>query len=143
MFGYVTVNRPEMKVKELELYRTYYCGLCHALHERYGRKGQMLLSYDGTFLAILLSGLMLFQSVMNIRPSVLIFLIIPVFQNNNILMFRIIHIRKVYNIIAVLYGFGYLFISPIIRYLSLQDFILRAIFQVSKNDRLPTICFER
>lgn len=57
MFGYVTVNRPEMKVKELELYRTYYCGLCHALHERYGRKGQMLLSYDGTFLAILLSGL--------------------------------------------------------------------------------------
>lgn len=57
MFGYVTVNRPEMKVKELELYRSYYCGLCHALHERYGRKGQMLLSYDGTFLAILLSGL--------------------------------------------------------------------------------------
>ena len=57
MFGYVTVNRPEMKVKELELYRSYYCGLCHALHERYGRKGQMLLSYDGTFLAILLTGL--------------------------------------------------------------------------------------
>ena len=57
MFGYVTVNRPEMKVKELELYRSYYCGLCHALHERYGRRGQMLLSYDGTFLAILLTGL--------------------------------------------------------------------------------------
>lgn len=57
MFGYVTVNRPEMKVKELELYRSYYCGLCHVLHERYGRKGQLLLSYDGTFLAILLTGL--------------------------------------------------------------------------------------
>lgn len=57
MFGYVTVNRPEMKVKELELYRSYYCGLCHALHERYGRRGQLLLSYDGTFLAILLTGL--------------------------------------------------------------------------------------
>ncbi len=56
MFGYVTVNRPEMKVKELELYRSYYCGLCHELHSRYGRKGQILLSYDGTFLAILLSG---------------------------------------------------------------------------------------
>lgn len=56
MFGYVTVNRPEMKVKDLELYRSYYCGLCHELHVRYGRKGQMLLSYDGTFLAILLTG---------------------------------------------------------------------------------------
>ena len=57
MFGYITVNRPEMKVKELELYRSYYCGLCHALHERYGRRGQLLLSYDAAFLAILLSGL--------------------------------------------------------------------------------------
>ena len=56
MFGYVTVNRPEMKVRELELYRSYYCGLCHALHSRYGRRAQMVLSYDGTFLAILLSG---------------------------------------------------------------------------------------
>lgn len=57
MFGYVTVNRPEMKVKDLELYRSYYCGLCHALHMRHGRRGQLLLSYDGTFLAILLTGL--------------------------------------------------------------------------------------
>lgn len=56
MFGYVTVNRPEMKVRELEVYRSYYCGLCHALHKRYGRKGQMVLSYDGTFLTILLTG---------------------------------------------------------------------------------------
>ncbi len=56
MFGYVTVNRPEMKVKELELYRSYYCGLCNELHRRYGRKGQLLLSYDCTFLAILLTG---------------------------------------------------------------------------------------
>ena len=56
MFGYVTVNRPEMKVKELEVYRSYYCGLCHALHRRYGRKGQMVLSYDATFLTLLLTG---------------------------------------------------------------------------------------
>ena len=56
MFGYVTVNRPELKVKELELYRSYYCGLCAELHRRYGRKGQLLLSYDCTFLLILLTG---------------------------------------------------------------------------------------
>ncbi len=56
MFGYVTVNRPELKVKELELYRSYYCGLCAELHRRYGRKGQLLLSYDCTFLLLLLTG---------------------------------------------------------------------------------------
>ncbi len=56
MFGYVTVNRPELKVKELELYRSYYCGLCAELHKRYGRKGQLLLSYDCTFLLLLLTG---------------------------------------------------------------------------------------
>ena len=56
MFGYITVNRPELKVKELELYRSYYCGLCAELHRRYGRKGQLLLSYDCTFLLILLTG---------------------------------------------------------------------------------------
>ena len=57
MFGYVIVNRLEMKVRDLELYRGYYCGLCHELHERYGRRGQLLLSYDAAFLVILLSGL--------------------------------------------------------------------------------------
>lgn len=57
MFGYITVNKPELKVKELELYRSYYCGLCAELHRRYGRRGQLLLSYDCTFLAILLTGM--------------------------------------------------------------------------------------
>ena len=56
MFGYVTVNRPELKVRDLELYRSYYCGLCAQLHRRYGRRGQILLSYDCTFLILLLTG---------------------------------------------------------------------------------------
>ncbi len=67
MFGYVTVNRPEMKVKEFELYRSYYCGLCNELHTRYGRKGQLLLSYDGTFLAILLTGV--YEPQENVRMA--------------------------------------------------------------------------
>ena len=53
MFGYVTVNRPELKVKDLELYRSYYCGLCAELYRRHGRFGQILLSYDCTFLLLL------------------------------------------------------------------------------------------
>ncbi len=57
MFGYITTNQPEMKVKDLELYRSYYCGLCDELFDRYGRHGQLLLSYDCTFLILLLTGM--------------------------------------------------------------------------------------
>ncbi|MDD6069760.1 MAG: DUF5685 family protein, partial [Clostridiales bacterium] len=57
MFGYVMVNKPELKIREMEEYRAYYCGLCKTLKERCGVKGQLSLSYDMTFLAILLSGL--------------------------------------------------------------------------------------
>jgi len=56
MFGYISVNGPELKVRELELYRAVYCGICAELKERYGRRGQILLSYDCTFLALLLQG---------------------------------------------------------------------------------------
>lgn len=57
MFGYITVNREELKVREVRQYQSWYCGLCHALHERHGRAGQITLTYDMTFLVILLSGL--------------------------------------------------------------------------------------
>lgn len=57
MFGYVTVNRPEMKVKEFDRYRSFYCGLCHELRAVYGPVGQATLTYDMTFLVILLTGL--------------------------------------------------------------------------------------
>lgn len=57
MFGYVVVNKSELKFKEFDQYRRYYCGLCRRLKERYGRKGQISLSYDMTFLVLLLSGL--------------------------------------------------------------------------------------
>lgn len=57
MFGYIVVNQPEMKFREFDVYRSYYCGLCKSLKERYGTRGQMTLSYDMTFLALLLSSL--------------------------------------------------------------------------------------
>lgn len=46
-----------MKFKEFDVYHSYYCGLCHTLKERYGRAGQLTLSYDMTFLLMLFTGL--------------------------------------------------------------------------------------
>lgn len=57
MFGYITVNQPEMKFKDFALYRSFYCGLCRSLKTRYGLAGQTTLSFDMTFLGILLSSL--------------------------------------------------------------------------------------
>lgn len=57
MFGYVVMNKPEIKFKDFDLYRSFYCGLCRELRERYGITGQISLTYDMTFVILLLSGL--------------------------------------------------------------------------------------
>lgn len=57
MFGYIAINKQEMKFKEFDIYQSYYCGLCSVLHEKYGMRGQITLSYDMTFIVMLLSSL--------------------------------------------------------------------------------------
>ena len=57
MFGYIIVNKPEMKFKEFDIYHGYYCGLCRKLKEYYGVEGQITLSYDMTFVIMMLSSL--------------------------------------------------------------------------------------
>ena len=57
MFGYVNINKPELKIKDFERYHSYYCGLCRTLKKRHGRSGQITLTYDMTFLIILLTSL--------------------------------------------------------------------------------------
>lgn len=57
MFGYVIVNRPELKSGDYDLYRSFYCGLCETLRKRHGRFAQMSLNFDMTFLSILLTAL--------------------------------------------------------------------------------------
>lgn len=56
MFGYVMVNEQELKLKDYEKYKSYYCGMCNALHEYFGVTAQLSLNFDMTFLAILLDG---------------------------------------------------------------------------------------
>ena len=57
MYGYIRTNEPELKVKELAVYRSAYCGLCDSLVKRHGRIAQMTLEHDMTFLVLLLEGL--------------------------------------------------------------------------------------
>ena len=57
MFGYINVNREKLNPEDCGTYQSYYCGLCRVLREEFGRKGQMLLNYDMTFLIVLLTGL--------------------------------------------------------------------------------------
>lgn len=55
MFGYVKPYKPELKVKDFEIYKSVYCGLCHTLKKRYGFAARFILSYDTTFLALFLA----------------------------------------------------------------------------------------
>lgn len=57
MLGYVTANQEKLTPKERQTYRSYYCGLCRELNDRYHYAGRMTLNYDMTFLYLLLTGL--------------------------------------------------------------------------------------
>ena len=57
MFGYVVMNKQEIRFKDFDLYRSFYCGLCRELREKYGISGQITLTYDMTFVVVLLSAL--------------------------------------------------------------------------------------
>lgn len=53
MFGYIRAAKPELKMREYEIYRGVYCSLCKRLGKSYGFLSRLTLSYDFTFLALL------------------------------------------------------------------------------------------
>jgi len=57
MFGYITPDKPELKMWEYEVFRGYYCGVCKAIAKQAGHAGRVILSYDTAFLALLLDSL--------------------------------------------------------------------------------------
>lgn len=57
MFGYVTTNLEELKIKDYRNYQGFYCGICQDLKEYHGQAARTTLTYDMTFLAILLTAL--------------------------------------------------------------------------------------
>lgn len=55
MFGYIMPDKPELKMKEYELFRGYYCGLCKSMGRSFGTFSRFALNYDSAFLGLLLS----------------------------------------------------------------------------------------
>ena len=51
MFGYVRPHNPELRMRDYECYRAYYCGLCRAMGKCTGQCSRLTLSYDFVFLA--------------------------------------------------------------------------------------------
>ena len=54
MFGYVEPDKPELKIREFEVFRGYYCGVCKSIGKRFGQVPRISLNYDLAFLAVLL-----------------------------------------------------------------------------------------
>ena len=64
MFGYVTPLKPELKIREYEMFKSYYCGVCTHIKEYFGNIPRLTLNYDMAFL-----GFSFFLKV-NIIPAI-------------------------------------------------------------------------
>lgn len=54
MFGYVRTDTPYLYIKDDNLYRAMYCGVCKGIGQVCGQAARMGLSYDVTFLSVIL-----------------------------------------------------------------------------------------
>ena len=57
VFGYIIASADNLPKARQERFREFYCGLCRTLRHRRGVLSGLTLSYDMTFLAVLLNGL--------------------------------------------------------------------------------------
>lgn len=64
MFGYIMPEKPELKIKEFDIYRAYYCGVCKSIGKRHGQIKRMTLTYDAAFLALLLCSVLKIETKM-------------------------------------------------------------------------------
>lgn len=67
MFGYVIANLETLDEQEQGRYRSCYCGLCHTLGDRHGVLSRATLTYDMTFLILVLSSV--YDSVLSFEKE--------------------------------------------------------------------------
>lgn len=57
MFGFILPNIESLEDEEKKRYRAAYCGVCRSLKQRYGQLPRVMVSFDMTFLALVLGSL--------------------------------------------------------------------------------------
>lgn len=57
MFGYIKAYTPELKLKEYDLYRAAYCGVCKSLGKCTGQCSRLYLTWDSVFMFLLRTAL--------------------------------------------------------------------------------------
>ncbi len=57
MFGFIKPYKPELRIKEYETYRSFYCTTCKKLGKNYGLLARFTLNYEFVFLSLLCSSL--------------------------------------------------------------------------------------
>lgn len=57
MFGYIIANDKLLSEAQRSRYKGCYCGLCRSLKQRHGFSGRVSLTYDMTFLVLLLTSM--------------------------------------------------------------------------------------
>lgn len=53
MFGYVVIDKPNILIKDYNIYRSYYCGLCKSIGKHYGQLMRFTVNYDIVLLSLL------------------------------------------------------------------------------------------
>lgn len=71
MFGYITPLKSELKIKEYEQFKSYYCGLCFHIKKSFGNVPRLFLNYDMTFLGLLFDSLSADQTRQSLKKCLL------------------------------------------------------------------------
>ena len=70
MFGYINAHKDLLRVCDYNVFRGYYCGLCKMLGKQFHTLTRFGLSYDMTFLAILISSLQKDEITLKYQPCI-------------------------------------------------------------------------
>ncbi|MEG2001670.1 MAG: DUF5685 family protein [Clostridia bacterium] len=54
MFGYIFPEKAHLYMKDFDLYRNFYCGICKSMGRQFGQKSRFTINYDITFLTIVI-----------------------------------------------------------------------------------------
>lgn len=54
MFGYIFPEKAHLYMKDFDLYRNFYCGICKSMGRQFGQNSRFTINFDITFLTIVI-----------------------------------------------------------------------------------------